>query len=631
MVTPRRREGRQDRWVSRVTDTRRSPYARVHAVSVGAVELLEGFWEERTRANRETALGGLDQRLTEHGVVSNFESGEHQGYWFTDLDLYKWIEAAAWSLAGHPDADLDARLRAVTATVMSAQRADGYLNTAIGPEEQFRRLEWSHELYCAGHLVQAALARSRVSDHDALLDGARRFADLIAAQLGPEDTPVTDAHPGIETALVELYRETREPRYLNAAIALAARVELGGDAVGITGHAVRAGYFAAGLADIALETGDAETIATLDALWISMIEEKAYITGAIGGRWIGESVGRPFELPNEGAYAETCGAVAVVHWAWRMLARTGEARYADQIEVALHNAVLGGVSLAGDEWFYANPLSASDVPETDPWEVNTFAQDMAGPFPLARRPWRDVTCCPPNVTRMLASLPGYCYGQSDEGLWVHLYGASRVRAAGLDVEQRTVFPWEGRVELHVAPAPGADPDVERSLFLRVPSWSSRTVVAVNGAPWSAPPVPGEYLEIRTRWSPDDVVVIDLDVRPTLVACNPRVAENRGSVTLRRGPVVYCLESPDNPDADPLDAAVVVSRVGEISVQHRANLLDGVAVLRVPGRVPTTDWGSLYRPLADSVAPERDETLTAIPYYAWANRGPSAMAVWLRRG
>src|SRR5680860_1271613 len=384
MVTPRRREGRQDRWVSRVTDTRRSPYARVHAVSVGAVELLEGFWEERTRANRETALGGLDQRLTEHGVVSNFESGEHQGYWFTDSDLYKWIEAAAWSLAGHPDADLDARLRAVTATVMSAQRADGYLNTAIGPEEQFRRLEWSHELYCAGHLVQAALARSRVSDHDALLDGARRFADLIAAQLGPEDTPVTDAHPGIETALVELYRETREPRYLDAAIALAARVELGGDAVGITGHAVRAGYFAAGLADIALETGDAETIATLDALWISMIEEKAYITGAIGGRWIGESVGRPFELPNEGAYAETCGAVAVVHWAWRMLARTGEARYADQIEVALHNAVLGGVSLAGDEWFYANPLSASDVPETDPWEVNTFAQDMAGPFPPAR-------------------------------------------------------------------------------------------------------------------------------------------------------------------------------------------------------------------------------------------------------
>src|SRR5680860_1039443 len=163
-------------------------------------------------------------------------------------------------------------------------------------------------------------------------------------------------------------------------------------------------------------------------------------------------------------------------------------------------------------WNSAAMLSASDVPETDPWEVNTFAQDMAGPFPLARRPWRDVTCCPPNVTRMLASLPGYCYGQSDEGLWVHLYGASRVRAAGLDVEQRTVFPWEGRVELHVAPAPGADPDVERSLFLRVPSWSSRTVVAVNGAPWSAPPVPGEYLEIRTRWSPDDVVVIDLDVR-----------------------------------------------------------------------------------------------------------------------
>ena len=213
-------------------------------------------------------------------------------------------------------------------------------------------------------------------------------------------------------------------------------------------------------------------------------------------------------------------------------------------------------------------------------------------------PWRDVTCCPPNVARLLASLPGYCYGESDAGLWVHLYGASRVRAAGLDVEQRTVFPWEGRVELHVAPAPGADPEAERSLFLRVPAWSSRTVVAVNGAPWSARPVPGEYLEIRGRWSDGDLVVIDLDVRPALVACNPRVAENRGSVALRRGPLVYCVESTDNPDVDPLDAGLCVRRADEIVVQHRAGLLDGVVTLQLPGRVPDGSWGGLYQPLLD---------------------------------
>jgi DUF1680 family protein len=313
-----------------------------------------------------------------------------------------------------------------------------------------------------------------------------------------------------------------------------------------------------------------------------------------------------------------------------MLARTGDARYADRMELALHNAFLAGVSLEGDEWFYANPLAATGAAEADPWEVNTFAFDMAGPFPLARLPWRDVTCCPPNVARLLASIPGYCYGESDAGLWVHLYGASRVQAGGLSVEQRTVFPWEGRVELHVEPAPGADPEAERSLFLRVPAWSSRTVVAVNGAPWSAQPVAGEYLEIRARWSVGDLVVIDLDVRPVVLACNPRVPENRGSVALRRGPLVYCVESPDNPDVDPLVAGLTIRRSDEIVVQHRSNLLDGIVVLQLPGTVPDDSWGALYQPLLDRAVRERDVTLTAIPYFTWANRGPSRMAVWLRR-
>ncbi len=615
--------------MSRVTDTRRSPHAVVHAVPVGAVELLEGLWQERVTASRVHGIPRLADRFEEHGVVANFRGDERQGFWFSDSDLYKWIEAAAWSLAGYPDADLDNRLREVTATVVGAQRADGYLDTAFGPEEQFSGLDWSHELYCAGHLVQAAVARARVSDHGVLLDAARRFADLAVAELGADGRAVTDAHPGVEMALVELYRETGEERYLALATTLCGRVDLDAD-LGLVGHAVRAAYFAAGLADLALETGDADTIATLDRLWTQMVEECSYVTGAIGGRWIGESVGRPFELPNEGAYAETCAAVAVAQWAWRMLARTGAAQYADRMELALHNAFLAGVSLSGDEWFYANPMAATGGAEPDPWEVNTFAFDMAGPFPLARLPWRDVTCCPPNVARLLASIPGYCYGESDAGLWVHLYGASRVQAGGLSVEQRTVFPWEGRVELHVEPAPGADPEAERSLFLRVPAWSSRTVVAVNGAPWSTRPVAGEYLEIRAQWSAGDLVVIDLDVRPALLACNPRVAENRGSVALRRGPLVYCVESPDNPDVDPLVAGLTIRRSDEIVVQHRSNLLDGIVVLQLPGTVPDDTWGTLYQPLLDRAVRERDVTLTAIPYFTWANRGPSRMAVWLRR-
>lgn len=614
-------------------DTRRSPHARVRALPVGDVELLDGLWRDRVEANRMRGIPRLLDRLEAHGVVDNFRvvagalDSSRRGFWFTDSDLYKWMEAAAWSLATHPDPELETRLAALVDTVLAAQRADGYLGTAFAPDEQLRQLGWSHELYCAGHLIQAAIARSRASGDARLLDGATRFADLLCEELGPGRREETDRHPGVEAALVELSRATGEARYLELGRALCERVAVDGPPVGITGHAVRAVYFATGLADVALETGDTDTVATLVHLWSSMVDGKSYVTGAVGGRWIGESFGRDYELPNEGSYAETCGGVAVAHWAWRMLLLTGDACFADRLELALHNAVLAGVSLGGDEWFYANPLAATGEPDPDPWATDRFAMDMAGPLPLTRRPWRDVTCCPPNVSRMLASLPGYLYGESDDGLWVHLYAASRVRSGRVALTQRTAMPWAGTVEITVDDVRG---DAMQTLHLRVPGWSRAARVRINGESWPDTLVPATYAAITRPWSAGDSVVLDLDLAPVPVECNPRVAENRGSIAVARGPLVFCAEEADQPaGVDPLEAGVLAGGVPAARVEHHYQLLGGISVVHVPGQVPEGSFGSLYRPLARA-RHERPVTLALIPYFAWGNRGLSRMAVWMRR-
>ena len=602
-----------------VTRTAASPHARVRSVAVDAVVLHEGFWHARVEVNRVRGIPHLLERLEEHGVVENFRPGaERRGFWFTDSDLFKWMEAAAWSLAGHPDPALEARLDELVDTVCAAADDDGYLDTNFADRAaRFAHLGWSHELYCAGHLIQAAIARHRVRGDGRLLHAATRFADLIDALLGPaSDRLDTDLHPGIETALVELARETGEERYLALAAALVERVDLG-TPVELRGHAVRSAYFATGIADLVLETGDAARRETIDALWRSMVERKSYVTGGIGGRWIGESVGRDYELPGEGAYAETCGGVAVVHWAWRMLQLTGDGAYADRLELALHNAFLGGVSLSGDEWFYANPLAASGAPEHDPWGNDLLPIEMAGPLPLTRRPWRDVTCCPPNANRLLASLPGYLYGECEDGVWVHLYAPSTVSAAGLRLRVGTGMPWSGDVTITVEAAP----DHERTLRLRVPGWCGRHRCSEPAATTDG------YLAIRRQFARGDVITLAFEVEPTVLEGHPRVAETRGAVALTRGPFVYCLESLDNPGIDVLAAGIDLAAA--ITAEVRPDLLDGVAVLRAQGSVPGAGGGPLYRSTAPPI-PRRAVSLLAIPYFAWANRGPSAMSVWLGR-
>lgn len=393
-----------------VTRTDASGHARLQAVPIADVTLHDGLWQQRLAANRAHGIPRLLARMEARGSVDNFRIGQpaqpdlvRHGYWFSDSDVYKWIEAAAWSQASHDTPEIARALDHVIDAVVGAQDHDGYLNTNFSGTQRLRDLGWSHELYCAGHLTQAAIAMVRVSGDDRLLRAATRFADYIDTNL--RDRADTDMHPGVEMALVELSRETGDARYTELAATLCHRVDLG-EKPQLWGHAVRSLYFACGLTDLAMETGDTALASTVDALWSSLRNEKSYVTGAVGGRWIGESFGRPFELPNESSYAETCGGIAVAMWAWRQLLRTGEAEYADHLEHVLHNAVLAGISLEGDEWFYANPLAFAATQELDPWGADRFAEDMAGPFPLRRRQWRDVACCPTNALRMLAALPG---------------------------------------------------------------------------------------------------------------------------------------------------------------------------------------------------------------------------------
>jgi len=580
-------------------------------------------------ANRTKGIPALRARLEREGVVDNFRrmagtrDVDRRGLWFTDSDLYKWMEGAAWSLATHADAELAAQLEELIDAVAGAQAADGYLNTEWDGEPRYSWLSASHELYCGGHLIQAAIAHRRVTGDERFLCVATRFADHLVATFGPGKREETDGHPEIEMALVELGRETGDPRYVALARFFLDQVD---GFTALWGHAVRAEYYAAALVDAYAETGADELRCAADRAWTSMVDARSYVTGGVGGRWIGESVGRDYELPNESSYAETCAGVAAVMWAWRHLQVTGDPTYTDVLERALYNGALVGMSLAGDEWSYVNPLSTAGDREQDPWIWDGMLATIIEHLPSRREPWHPCTCCPPNVNRLLASLPGYLYSQDDDGLWVHLYAASTVAAGGVQLTQCTEYPWDGRVDIEIE---SEHDDLERNLRLRIPGWCATASIAVNGEA-GPPAVAGTYAEVRRRWRTGDRVVLELPMEPTLLECNPRVAENREAVALRRGPIVYCLESLDQPDGvDVLEAAVALD--APVTAVARPDLLGGVTVLQAAGRIPTEPYGALYQPVgADHRRPRRETMLTAIPYFAWANRGPSAMTVWMRR-
>jgi DUF1680 family protein len=612
-----------------VVDTRRSPYARLQPVPLQAVKLTSSFWAPRMQRNINTAIPHLHDLLEEHGVVDNFRrlygasQPARRGFLFTDSDLFKWMEAAAYAQV-QPQADLHTRLDDAIDAALPAQGADGYLNTWFVDERRAQRwsdLDSAHEMYCAGHLFQAAVADARTRGDLRLLGASTRYADYIDQTFRQAGRPGSCGHPEVEMALVELFRQTGEERYLSLAGHF---IDQRGAMrqSGINGHAVRALYYLSGAADVYLETGREDLMKGLLAQYDDLLRHKLYITGGIGGRYTGEAVGKAFELPNERAYTETCAAIAFIFFTWRMLQATGEAVYADMLERAMYNGFLSGVSLAGSEYFYVNPLAYDGLPEEDPW----YAWARKGLY--TRQPWHECTCCPPNVQRLLATLPAYFYSTSREGVWLHLYGSSSletqlVNGVTLKLEQTSNYPWEGKVEITLQPSVPA----EFSLFLRIPSWTTRASVLVDGQSVSAQP--GSYLELKRTWQPGSRITLDLDMPVTLVGADPRLADVTGRAAVMRGPLVYCLEGIDHDLQDVRHFRLPAGAAFDI--RHQPDLLDGITLLETDGLAPTNlETGSLYTPLPLSPVSANPQRLRFIPYYAWNNRGPSAMNVWVNK-
>lgn len=638
-----------------VTDTRRTPGVTVQPVPIGAVWIGDGFWRGWLDRLYDVTLPTQHAQCEATGRLDNIRrvSGRvdapFRGRYYDESDVYKWLEAASWALAGRDDRRLRAQVDALVDDIAAAQQPDGYLHTYFALEradQRYTDLINKHELYCAGHLIQAGIAHHRATGAATLLDAAVRLADHIRAEFGPDARETADGHPEIELALVELARETgrhvyaeqarffleqrgRQPprlggyRYLQDHEPAAEQQE-------IAGHAVRAVYLACGLADAGLELEDGTLWEAAERLWRSAYETKVYVTGGLGAHWAGESFGDAFDLPNRNSYAESCAAVAGVMWNWRLLAGSGEARYADWMETTLYNGMLAGLSLDGAHYFYPNPLSAS-----------------AG---HARVEWFECACCPPNLSRLLASLPGYLYGVSERALWVHQFVAGRVDAdvpgAGrLSLEVETDYPWSGEILVTVRQAP--EGPVE--LRLRVPGWcdaASLKVVPADSDPAPSPregegwgegmaqQAAGEYTALRRVWAPGDRVTLRLPMPPRRLVSDPRVTANVGRVALARGPLVYCVESHDRPgleqDAFALPDNAAVATGPDDERLPGMTLLDTTAV-RLPG---TPERGVLYQKVsgdgrADGAGTDR-APIRAIPYFAWANRGPSTMDVWLRR-
>ncbi len=614
-----------------VVRTERSPHARLRPVGVREVKLLGGLLAERYQTNTSAGIPAGWQQLWQSRTIPNFyvvsgqRPGKVEGPRYIDSDGYKWLEGACWAYAQTQDSTLKAWLDEFVDVIAAAQEEDGYINTHFMGERKplrFTDLDHAHEIYCFGHLTQAAIAHHRATGEDKLLGVARRFADLLYRLFGPEGKWGTCGHPEAEMALIELYRETGERRYLELASRMIdARGQkppvLDGSVYLLdhapfreqkeaVGHAVRALYLYAGATDLYAETGESALMDTLQTLWQDVFMRKVYVTGGLGARYEGEAFGLPYELPNLRAYAETCAAIAGFMWNWRLLQVQPESRYADWMELALYNGILSGVSLDGTRYFYMNPLESRGGYE--------------------RQAWFGCACCPPNVHRTLASLPAYLFSTDERSVYVQLYASSELNThlpSGQPVNLRveTDYPWSGEITLH--PSAG-----RYALALRIPAWASSADLRVNGEAVEA--VPGTYAVIDREWRDGDTVHLTLPMPIQLVRANPRIEEDRASGVLMRGPVVYCVEQVDAPDASLMEL-YLPSDVSHLQAQFDGSLLKGVVAITGTAKVDTVrrEEQPLYVPASQYVAPQwRECTVRWIPYYAWANRGAHAMKVWL---
>ncbi|MCO1657671.1 glycoside hydrolase family 127 protein [Pseudonocardia humida] len=633
--------------------TRTRPVARLRPLGLDEVAITGGFWGHRQHVNATATLAHIEGWLEREGWLGNFDLAAagrlpegRRGREFSDSEVYKLLEAMAWEIGRAGDPGLDDRFRAIVARVAAAQEPDGYLGTVFGRPGQAPRwsaLEWGHELYCLGHLFQAAAARAttRPDADDGLLGAARRAADLVCEVFGPDGRAAVCGHAEIEPAMVALARVTGERRYLDQAALFVDRrghgllpdIEFGRayyqddvpvrEATVLRGHAVRAGYLSAGAVDVAVERGDDELLAALARQWENTVARRTYLTGGQGSHHQDEAFGQDWALPPDRAYSETCAGVGSIMFSWRLLLATGRPQHADLVERTLFNVVATSPSEAGTAFFYTNTLHQR-VPGT-PARDDEVSPRAASSL---RAPWFAVSCCPPNVARTLAGLAGYVATADDDGVQLHLYAPATVRTTlpdgrrvAFDVE--TGYPRSGTVAVRVRDG-AADP---WTLTLRVPAWAEGArlrVLPADGPPTEEDVEPGTAT-VRRAFADGDVVELHLPVTPRFTAADPRIDAVRGCLAVERGPEVLCLESVDLAAATGGRLDDVVDVGVDPTVPPRE--VDGAVVVRLrPAVAPDGSWPYGPPPGRDGTGDGVDVPLVA--YHDWAERGPSTMRVWM---
>lgn len=625
-----------------------------HPLPIADVTLSAGFWADRQRLNHEVTLPHIQHWLEHLGWIKNFDyavTGElpqkRQGREFSDSETYKLLEGLAWEIGRTGDPELERDFRQITARVAAAQEPDGYLNTMFGRPGQAPRysdLEWGHELYCYGHLIQAGVARARTYGDDELVQVALAAADHVCEEFSAETDTRSCGHAEIETALVELYRLTGQEKYLRQAQLFLERrgeghlgeIDFGPayfqddlpirEARVLRGHAVRALYLSSGAVDLAVETDDEHLLRAVQEQTLTTLARRTYITGGMGAHHEGESFGQDFELPADRSYSESCAGVASIQLNHRLTMSTADVRHADAVERTLYNIVATAVGSDGCSFFYTNTLHQREQGEAV--EADSASPRAAG---SSRAPWYNVSCCPTNLTRTLASLGSYMVTRSTTGLQLHQFFEGTVDTALVNGEHvalriETQYPYHSRITITVVDAPKND----WTLDLRVPAWAHGASVHVSGQPSSAAE-PG-YLRVPGQLHSGDTVELDLPLTPRWTTADPRVDAVRGQLAVERGPLVMALESPD------LRESGIEADISTVRVHAERPLIDDEKGVRVAVSVmQNTDLDWPYATAETSVpltgssraaTGDSEVYVPLIPYHQWANRGPSTMRVWL---
>ena len=592
-------------------DIKEQPLKMIEQIDFSHVKINDNFWSPRLSKHVSATLPVcIDQIENQTGRIRNFENaakgeGEHSGIFFDDSDVYKALEGMAYSLINNPDPELEKKADEWIDKFAAAQQPDGYINTfytLTGLDKRWTNMD-KHEMYCAGHMIEAGVAYYQATGKRKLLDVCIRMADHMMSQFGPGKRHWVPGHEEIELALVKLYQTTQEQKYLDFAYWLLEERGHGHGTMGdegkwnpvyyqdivpvrqltdISGHAVRCMYLYCGMADVAALKNDTGYIAAMDRLWDDVVHRNMYITGGIGSSHDNEGFTEDYDLPNLDAYCETCASVGLVLWNQRMNQLTGDSKYIDVLERSLYNGALAGISLGGDRFFYVNPLESKGDHH--------------------RQEWYGCACCPSQLSRFLPSIGNYIYASSDDALWVNLYigntGQIRIGETDILLTQETDYPWDGSVKLTIS----TSQPLEKEIRLRIPDWCKTYDLSINGKKINVPKEKG-YAVIKD-WKSQDVIALDMDMPVEIVAADPHVKENFDKRAIQRGPLVYCMEEIDNPE---YFDQIQLSPSTTFQTAFVSDILNGIKTIKTNGRA---------------------QSATFIPYYAWDNRKAGKMRVWI---